>query len=312
MNEGFAQYATGLYLERKYGAASYWTYMGTQLSSARVAPGTMYVYDTTVVRNLFNGALVYAKGASVLHMLRHVLGDSVFFQSMKNYASDPALRYSTTTTGEFQRVCEVTSGRDLDYFFDEWIYGEKYPRYTYSWQSIDSAGLYRVRVQLAQTTGTTNPSYFTMPVDIRFYAPGWDTTISVFNNQKEQTFDIELDRHADSVMIDPDRWILRDVSRSTLIVGRQDRIPDGLTLEQNYPNPFNGSTDIRFSVPHAGDIEVKMYNMLGEEVATVYHGKIFAGEFTARWDASVMPSGTYVCILRMGDAVRSAKIMLIK
>lgn len=312
MNEGFAQYATGLYLERAYGSPAYRTYMGTQMSSAKVAPGTIYVYDTTVVRNLFNGALVYAKGATVLHMLRHVLGDSVFFRSMKNYAGDPALRYATTTTGEFQRVCEATSGKDLDYFFDQWIYGEKYPRYTYSWRNIDSAGLHRMRVQIAQTTGTTNPAYFTMPVDIRFYAPGWDTTVTVLNNEKDQAFEIDLERHADSAMIDPDLWILRDVSRSTLIAGRQDRIPNGLTLEQNYPNPFNGSTDIRFSVPHAGDIDVRMYNMLGEEVATVYHGRLFAGEYTARWDASTMPSGTYVCILRMGDAVRSAKILLIK
>jgi aminopeptidase N len=312
MNEGFAQYSTALYLERAYGTSSYWGYMNSQMASARVAPGTIYVYDTSVVRNLFNGALVYAKGASVLHMLRHLLGDSTFFLAMKNYANAPDLRYANAATADFQRVCEATSGRDLDFFFTGWIYGEKYPRYTYSWKVDDSAGVSTVRVHLIQTTGTTNPSFFTMPVDLRLYAPGWDSTVVVWNDAQDQTFAIQSAHRVDSVMVDPDRWILRDVSRSTLIVERHDPLPDGFNLRQNYPNPFNGTTEIRFSVPSAGDIDVTVYNMLGEEIATLYRGRIFAGEYTARWDASTFASGTYMCIARLEGAVRTAKIMLIK
>jgi aminopeptidase N len=209
LNEGFASYCEALYGEKRYGMSSYWSVVNADMNSAKSAVGTLYLQDTNSVGNMFAGSRVYSKGSSVLHMLRHVIGDSAFFQSMYNYANDPNLKYGTASTRDFQSVCEATSGMDLDFFFDEWVFGEKYPRYTYGWTSEPSSGGYKVTLGINQTTLTPNPVFFTMPIDIQVLGIGWDTTIVVFNNQQNQTFEFEVSHHPTSLQFDPGNWILK-------------------------------------------------------------------------------------------------------
>jgi aminopeptidase N len=209
LNEGFATYLEVLYNEKKYGVSSYWSEISGVMSYAKTATGTLYLQDTSSVGYMFDGARVYDKGAAVLHMLRHVLGDTMFFRSMYNYANDPAYKYGTAITRDFQHVCETTSGIDLNYFFNEWIFGEKYPQYTYGWTTDSISSGYSVIIGVHQTTGTTNPSYFTMPVDFTISASGWDTTVVLFNNQVTQTFTVNVPYHPLSVRLDPKGWIMK-------------------------------------------------------------------------------------------------------
>ncbi len=209
LNEGFASYCEALYGEKRYGMSSYWSVVNADMNSAKSAIGTLYLQDTTSVGNMFAGSRVYSKGSSVLHMLRHVIGDSAFFQSMYNYANDPNLKFGTASTQDFQSVCEATSGVDLDFFFNEWVFGEKYPRYTYGWTFEPSFGGYKVTLGINQTTLTTNPPFFTMPIDIQVFSDSWDTTIVVFNNQQNQTFEFEVSHHPTSLQFDPGNWILK-------------------------------------------------------------------------------------------------------
>ncbi len=209
LNEGFATYLEVLYQEKKYGTSSYWSRITSHMSSAKNAVGSIYVTDTTNIGTLFNWNLVYAKGATVLHMLRHVIGDTMFFRSMYNYANDMRFKYGTASTDDFQSVCETTSGQNLDYFFNEWVYGEKYPNYTYGWTSEPSAGGYTLTIGLSQTTGTANPTFFTMPIDFKIFASGWDTTVVLFNDQLTQTFSFDVSHQPTSVQLDPQGWILK-------------------------------------------------------------------------------------------------------
>ncbi|MEM1095817.1 MAG: malectin domain-containing carbohydrate-binding protein [Bacteroidota bacterium] len=70
--------------------------------------------------------------------------------------------------------------------------------------------------------------------------------------------------------------------------------PSGFVLEQNYPNPFNPSTRIRFTLADAQQVSLKVYDMLGREVATLVEGRLGAGTHAATWDATNMTSGTYL------------------
>lgn len=211
LNEGFATYCEVLYQENRYGKAAYWNDINGEMNYAKTAVGSIYVGDTSNVGTLFDGSLVYDKGASVLHMLRHILSDSVFIHSMYNYAHNPALRFGTAGTHDFQNACESTSGRDLGYFFNEWIYGEKYPTYAYGWDSRSDSGGYRTTVVISQTTGTTNPTFFTMPIDLKFIAAGWDTTLTVFNDSISQTFAFQTPQSPYSVLLDSSGWILKSL-----------------------------------------------------------------------------------------------------
>jgi len=210
LNEGFATYCEMLYQEKKYGTPAYWSDVNNDAGAAKAAVGSIHVVDTSNVGTLFSSNLVYSKGAWVLHMLRHVIGDTAFFHSMYNYANHPSYKYGVASTPDFQSVCESTSGQDLDYFFNEWIYGERYPHYSYGMTPVATDSGYLTTINLTQTTGTANPAFFTMPIDFKFIAVGWDTTITLVNNQQSQAFTVLLTHNPTTLQLDPAGWILKD------------------------------------------------------------------------------------------------------
>lgn len=81
---------------------------------------------------------------------------------------------------------------------------------------------------------------------------------------------------------------------STGVADRSPGIPAELTLQQNYPNPFNPSTNISFSVAQPGHVSLKVYNVLGVEVASLVNQQRDAGTFRVSWNAAGLPSGAYL------------------
>jgi Secretion system C-terminal sorting domain len=88
--------------------------------------------------------------------------------------------------------------------------------------------------------------------------------------------------------------------------------PNTYTLSQNYPNPFNPSTKINFSIQKAGLVTLKVYNILGQEVATLVNYELKAGTYSSVFDASRFSSGVYFYTIRSGNFVQSKKMMLLK
>jgi hypothetical protein len=89
-------------------------------------------------------------------------------------------------------------------------------------------------------------------------------------------------------------------------------LPTQFHLQQNYPNPFNPITNIEFSLPEAVEVNLKVLNILGEEVATLVSEQLGAGQYTYEWDASSFPSGLYLYRLSAGSFVETKKMVLIK
>ena len=89
-------------------------------------------------------------------------------------------------------------------------------------------------------------------------------------------------------------------------------IPQAFSLSQNYPNPFNPSTTIRFALPKSGRIELKVYNALGQEVATLVNEDKAAGTYSLQWNAGELASGVYFYRLKAGEYTDTRKLLLLK
>ncbi|HTR98482.1 MAG TPA: T9SS type A sorting domain-containing protein [Bacteroidota bacterium] len=89
-------------------------------------------------------------------------------------------------------------------------------------------------------------------------------------------------------------------------------VPGAYALEQNYPNPFNPSTSVEFALPAASQVRLSVYNLLGQEVATLVNGQMAAGTHTVRFDASKLSSGVYLYRLTAGSFAKSMKLLIMK
>ncbi len=127
LNEGFATYCEALYYEHKSGKKAL---ISTMLSKKQdnfkgklIEPGD----------DMFS-ATIYDKGAWVLHMLRWQVGDSTFFNILREYYKE--YKYKSASTKDFQSVCEKISSQDLSQFFNQWVYdGEGNITLIYDWNS---------------------------------------------------------------------------------------------------------------------------------------------------------------------------------
>ena len=93
---------------------------------------------------------------------------------------------------------------------------------------------------------------------------------------------------------------------------RNNQSPVRLALEQNYPNPFNPSTRISYSIPHASDVSLIVYDLLGREVARLVQGTKPPGDYSVTWNAANVPSGVYYCRLVAGSFVETKKMVVMK
>jgi len=89
-------------------------------------------------------------------------------------------------------------------------------------------------------------------------------------------------------------------------------LPEAYTLSQNYPNPFNPTTVISFTVPEKSDVTLKVYNLLGQEVATLVDGVKNVGKYDVNFNAGSLASGVYFYTIKAGQFTSTRKMMLIK
>jgi len=313
LNEGFATYCTGLYLEAAYGPNYLRSYMQSQMVIAQTAVGSIYVQDISNVDEIFSSARSYSKGSTVLHMLRGIVGDTLFFRILKSYIADPALAYNVAVTEDFQRVAETVSGLNLEYFFSEWIYGENYPQYGLTWNYIPASGnLYNVTLNLSQQNNS-NPSYFTMPVTIKISTAVKDTFFTIFNDQQTRQYSFTVLGKPTGLIFDPNNYILKSLD---IIDIPNDLKPQSFQLEQNYPNPFNPTTTIEFSIPTSSFVTIKVYNELGQEITQLMNEEKRPGTYTVEFSSTqgnkTLPSGIYIYSIKAGNYTDSKKMMILK
>jgi aminopeptidase N len=305
LNEGFASYGPPLWAESQTGLAGYRAAMA---QTKYLGAGTIYVPDDNDPAHIFDSNLSYNKGSWVLHMLRHALGDTVFFQALRAYGVQ--CRYGTATTETFRDVCATVAGRNLDAFFQEWIYGEYYPQYGYRWTSAPAAGGWNVSLDLEQLQGW---QLFWMPVDVKITTGGGSQTFVALDSLQAQTFSFHVDQPPVSVQIDPDEWILHSAATVLDAGGARAGGPDFLPPR---PNPARDGTTFAFVLPRAGEVRLEIFDVRGALVRSYATETLAAGSHSLSWDGRdgagrAAGPGVYAVRLLAADQSRMRKLVVI-
>ena len=309
LNEGFARYCQALWAEHMYGREAYFDFMNNH---AYYGAGTIYVENPSSNSQIFSAGLSYNKASWVLHMLRHKVGETMFFDILKSYASNDSLSYNAASTSDFQKVCEDISGLDFEQFFQQWIYGERYPKYELSWWH-EGNGIYNVKIDQVQSY-----NFFSMPIDLKFSGSAGpllvDTTIVIENNNSSQLYEFSgFNFLVENVMLDPENWILKEATYS---VNEIDNIlPDRVEVEKAFPNPFNSKVKLSFYInPQFGDthLSVNIFDSRGKIVESLIDNEFMPGYHTTFWNANGKSSGVYFIQLATDNYIDSQKILFLK
>ena len=309
LNEGFARYCQALWAEHMYGREAYFDFMNNH---AYYGAGTIYVENPSSNSQIFSAGLSYNKASWVLHMLRHKVGETMFFDILKSYASNDSLSYNAASTSDFQKVCEDISGLDFEQFFQQWIYGEKYPKYELSWWH-EGNGIYNVKIDQVQSY-----NFFSMPIDLKFSGSAGpmlvDTTIVIENNNSSQLYEFSgFNFLVENVMLDPENWILKEATYS---VNEIDNIlPDRVEVEKAFPNPFNSKVKLSFYInPQFGDthVNVNIFDSRGKIIESLIDNEFIPGYHTTFWNANGKSSGVYFIQLATDNYIDSQKILFLK
>lgn len=289
LNEGVTEYMSGCVVENLDGATSFVNWKNSKITSITSSPiGNLYLYDSqlTDVNRIFSSRLTYNKGSMVTNMLRYIMGDTNFFQALRNYLNDPTLAYAYAVTPQFQAHLEAVHGSSLQEFFNDWVYKEGYP--TYSINAFNS-GTNQATVVINQTQSITNTaqtgyvSYFEMPVPVRLVlSNGSNLDVKLNNTFSGQSYNVALPTGTTitNVVFDPNKDIISRNSTATLST-------DSFNLESAinlFPNPV--SDILTIELPSSTVIEkVSMYNAIGQKSLETNQSKI---------DMSSLAKGIYV------------------
>ncbi len=200
LHEAFATYTEALWVEHLYGPEILHQYMA-ELSFRIDSTETVYRPRHRTAREAYH-LNIYWKGAWVLHMLRYVMGDSLFFRALRDFNTNPRYRYHNASTSDFQRTCERLYGDDLSWFFLQWVYRPGHPRFSVTTRAEGS----RLIVTVLDTSYSR--TRFRMPLDLLVHTQKGDAKRRLWVNPGKQTFQLRFDAKVLSAEPTGLRWIL--------------------------------------------------------------------------------------------------------
>ncbi len=208
LNEGFATFMEAAFRENMYGRQNY-------LNKIR-RDAEIFILDDAVnnkrnalfnqnagdVGSLFDRpATIYNKGGAVLHTLREEVGDSTFWKAVNIYLNRH--KFASVESTDLKAAMEEASGRDLDWFFDQWIYKSGHPKLGVKQVWNSAAKTVSLTVTQTQKADTITPAAFRLPLDIEFTI-GTEKQIEKINITKRvETFEFKLPARPDKMEVDP-------------------------------------------------------------------------------------------------------------
>jgi aminopeptidase N len=205
LNESFADFSETLWNEYKYGkdAGDAVNYIGIQtyLQQPENADKDLVRFYYADKEDVFD-QVSYPKGGRILNMLRNYVGDSAFWKSLNLYLN--TYKFQSAEAQELRLAFEEITGKDLNWFWNQWYYGAGHPKLTIDYVYNDAAGKVQVVVNQTQESGKV----FRLPVAIDVYNGASKTRRQVWVEDKTDTFTFSYANHPDLVNVDGDKILL--------------------------------------------------------------------------------------------------------
>ena len=205
LNEGFATYMEAAYREKAFGREDYLRQITGDAAQAMVfdsvgQPHPLLRSNPPLDDSLFD-TTTYQKGGSVIHTLRETVGTEVFWKAINTYLNRH--KFANVETADLKKAFEETSGKDLTWFFDQWVYKTGFPRL--SVKQLYNARTKNLTLTVTQTqTGENVPTAFILPLDVEIITPNGTKTETLEVKQRVQTFTIKLDGKPTKINFDKD------------------------------------------------------------------------------------------------------------
>ncbi|MCX7731970.1 MAG: M1 family aminopeptidase [candidate division WOR-3 bacterium] len=322
LNEGFATYSDELFTCHQQGLNSFYTLIRSRARDyfSEESTDTHPIYAPPSGHE-FDWGHSYCKGAWVQHMLRYVMGDTVwnrpgiFFSALRAYGE--SLKYRNASTADYQRICERITGLDLSWFFDEWVYSHGYPVYTVGWQSVPAGDSWELVIDLSQNNMSGAPAIFHMPVEVRVLFNGTDTIIRYPVSANPQRNRFRFASEPIGIEFDPNEWILDVHTVNTGIASDQagsplPPVPELLIRTSLTRAPVK----IEYTLPRTTPLELAVFDPAGRQLTRLHHGIHGPGRFGIVWNGTdaagrPLPAGVYLVRLSTPEAMRGARLTLL-
>jgi aminopeptidase N len=293
INEGFASYGEYLALEFLHSKEAADVWMSGAHNWALTEPeGSVYIPEADAMdeRRIFSRALSYKKGAALLHMIRGELNDdSLFFSVLRTFQEE--FGDSTATGNDFLHILNETSGREFDWFFEQWYYGSGYPEFNFNWWVREDSLI----IHCEQSGSSERTPLFQIKMELLIeYADGRDTLLNLLLKEAEEQFGILVSGEVAGLHADPNGWI-----------------PDKTKLIRKYisegdfyisPNPFEELLNVTFSTDARR--EINLADMNGR---IVQKWNFHSAEVTL--NTNELNQGLYLLQVKEGNDSYTAKVM---
>ncbi|WP_439131050.1 M1 family aminopeptidase [Polaribacter sp.] len=211
LNESFANYGEYLWREHKYGKVAAEMHYFEQVEAYKKGQNNnkslvRFTYDNR--EDLFD-LVNYNKGGAILHMLRNYLGDKAFFTGLKNYLTQ--YQYKTAEVHQLRLVFEELTGKDLNWFFNQWYYGANHPNIeiSYDYNTLQKT----VTVNIIQLQGET----FQFPFTIDIFEGDKRTRHTVFVKANDASFTFPYTSQPNLIQVNADNVLVCDINENKVL-----------------------------------------------------------------------------------------------
>ncbi|MFT7250479.1 MAG: aminopeptidase N [Flavobacterium sp.] len=288
LNEGFATYLASLVIENLDGNTAFVSDKNNMINNiTSQTNGAVYLTEAEAenVNRIFSSRLSYNKGAMFLEMLRWKMGETMFFQALKNYLNDSNLAYALTPN--LQAHLEAVYGSSLTEFFNDWIYKQGYPTYTITANNISNN---QVQITVNQTQSHFSVSYFEMPIEVRLTGSGSQVfDVRLENSSNGQQFIVNVPFAVTGVTFDPNKHIISK-NNTAALANLTFELQESIILS---PNPANSFVEL--IVPNTILLEkVEIYNTLGQLIST---------KTTSKFNIEDLSTGLFIARIYTNEGV---------